>query len=73
VHCQGLGGTHAVVLSLGVPGVDFAQPVKLYAANPENETRYSPAEWIGCKATPIFGDPDESKIRTSMLSDITSR
>ena len=33
----------AVVLSLGAQGVDFAQLVKLYAANPENEIRYSPA------------------------------
>jgi hypothetical protein len=45
--------------------VDFAQLVKLYAANPENETRYSPAECIGCKKTPVFGNPDPSKISTS--------
>jgi transposase-like protein/IS1 family transposase len=55
----------AVVLSLGVQGVDFAQLVKLYAANPENETRYSPAECIGCKVVPIFGNPDSGKISTS--------
>jgi len=55
----------AVVLSLGVQGVDFAQLVKLYAANPENETRYSPAECIGCKAVPIFGNPDPAKVSTS--------
>ena len=55
----------AVVLSLGAQGVNFAQLVKLYAANPENETRYSPAEWVGCKAVPIFGDPDRDKICTS--------
>jgi IS1 family transposase len=55
----------AVVLSLGAQGVDFAQLVKLYAANPENETRYSPAECIGCKKTPVFGNPDPSKISTS--------
>jgi IS1 family transposase len=55
----------AVVLSLGVQGVDFAQLVKLYAANPENETRYSPAECIGCKVVPVFGNPDRDKVSTS--------
>ncbi len=55
----------AIVLSLGAQGVDFAQLVKLYASNPESETRYSPAECIGCKAVPIFGNPDSSKISTS--------
>jgi IS1 family transposase len=55
----------AVVLSLGVQGVDFAQLVKMYAATPESETRYSPAECIGCKKVPIFGHPDMSKVSTS--------
>jgi len=55
----------AVVLSLGVQGVDFAQLVKLYTANPENETRYSPAECIGCKKVPVFGNPDMEKVSTS--------
>src|SRR5436853_4289842 len=43
---------HAVVLSLGAQHVDFAQLVKLYANNPENETRYSPAECTGAKKVP---------------------
>ena len=55
----------AIVLSLGAQGVDFAQLVKLYAANPESETRYSPAECIGCKVVPVFGEPDMSKVDTS--------
>jgi IS1 family transposase len=55
----------AVVLSLGVQGVDFAQLVKLYSATPESETRYSPAECIGCKKVPVFGNPDMSKVSTS--------
>src|SRR5208337_1658600 len=54
-----------VVLSLGAQGVDFAQLVKLYSANPESETRYSPAECIGCKKVPVFGNPDMSKVSTS--------
>lgn len=55
----------AVVLSLGVQGVDFAQLVKLYSATPENEVRYSPAECIGAKKVPIFGNPDMEKVSTS--------
>ncbi len=55
----------AIVLSLGAQGVDFAQLVKLYAANPESETRYSPAQCIGCKKSPVFGNPDMAKVSTS--------
>ena len=55
----------AVVLSLGAQGVDFAQLAKLYAATWESETRYSPAECIGCKRVPVFGNPDMSKVSTS--------
>ncbi|MGO8792488.1 MAG: IS1 family transposase [Terriglobia bacterium] len=55
----------AIVLSLGAQGVDFAQLVKLYASSPESETRYSPAQCIGCKKTPVFGSPDRAKISTS--------
>jgi len=46
-------------------GVDFAQLVKLYAANPEKETRYSPAECIGCRVAPVFGNPHPAKISSS--------
>jgi IS1 family transposase len=55
----------AIVLSLGTQGVDFAQLVKLYATSPESEIRYSPAKCIGCKKTPVFGNPDQAKISTS--------
>lgn len=55
----------AVVMSLGVQGIEFAQLVKLYSATPESETRYSPAECIGCKKVPIFGNPDPKQISTS--------
>lgn len=52
-------------MSLGVQGVDLAQLAKVYASNPESETRYSPAGYIDCKAVSIFGNPDRDKIRTS--------
>jgi transposase-like protein/IS1 family transposase len=57
----------AVVLSLGAQHVDFAQLVKIYANNPENETRYSPAECTGCKKNPIFGRPDMDRVGTSRV------
>jgi hypothetical protein len=65
----------ATVVSLGAQGVDFAQLVKLYAATQESETRYSAAECIGCKKTPIFGDPDMSNVSTSHAErqDLTMR
>jgi transposase-like protein/IS1 family transposase len=65
----------AVVLSLGVQGVDFAQLVKLYAASPESETRYSPADCTGCKKAPVYGNPDPRYISTSHIerSNLTMR
>lgn len=65
----------AVVLSLGVQKVDFAQLVKLYAASPENETRYSPADCIGCKKVPVYGNPKMRSVSTSHVerSNLTMR
>ena len=45
--------------------VDYAQLVKLYGESPEAEKRYSPAECIGCRKTPIEGNPDPKHISTS--------
>jgi IS1 family transposase len=48
--------------------VDYAMLVKIYGSDPRGEsTRYSPAECIGCRAIPIVGDPDFSKISTSFV------
>jgi IS1 family transposase len=55
----------AVVLSLGAKQVDFAQLVKIYAT-PE-EVRCSPAECIGAKKVPIFGNLDMDKVCTSHI------
>ncbi|MGH7962977.1 MAG: IS1/IS1595 family N-terminal zinc-binding domain-containing protein [Candidatus Binatia bacterium] len=55
----------AVVSSLRVQKVDFAQLVKIYAANPEKETRYSPAVCTGAKKIVVFGNPDMDKVSTS--------
>jgi IS1 family transposase len=47
--------------------VDYAQIVKLYGAAPEGERRYSPAECIGIKKTPIEGNPDMKHVSTSYV------
>lgn len=44
--------------------IDYAQLVKLYGASQE-ETRYSPAECIGCERKAVSGKPDPKHISTS--------
>lgn len=56
---------HAVVMSLGAQRVDFAQLLKLYAADREGEARYSPAVCTGPKKLAIYGQPDLAKVSTS--------
>jgi len=46
-------------------GVDYAMLTKLYGKAPEMETRYSPAQCIGCRREPITGWPDPKHISTS--------
>jgi IS1 family transposase len=46
--------------------VDFAMLNKIYAASQE-ETRYSPAECIGCEKRRIQGDPDPKHVSTSYV------
>jgi IS1 family transposase len=45
--------------------VDYAMLIKLYGVNPEAETRYSPAECIGCREQVIQGNPDAAHVSTS--------
>jgi transposase-like protein/IS1 family transposase len=54
----------AVSLSLGTR-VDFAQLIKVYAASPEGEHRYSPSEVVSTEVVPVIGRPDPDKICTS--------
>jgi IS1 family transposase len=44
--------------------IDYAMLVKLYASTQE-ETRYSPAECIGCQTRTVQGNPDPDHISTS--------
>lgn len=49
-------------------GVDFAQLVKLYGTVPDAaKGRYSSAECVAARKTPIEGDPDEKHISTSYV------
>ena len=45
--------------------VDYAMLVKLYGADSEPDTRYSPAECIGCREIAVAGRPDPKHVSTS--------
>lgn len=48
--------------------VDYAVLMKLYGGNPQpGDTRYSPAECIGCEKHPKIGKPDPKHISTSYV------
>jgi IS1 family transposase len=47
--------------------VDYAMLVKLYGNDAESESRYSPAECIGCQTVGITGKPDPKHISTSFV------
>jgi IS1 family transposase len=44
---------------------DFAQLVKIYGQNPEEEHRYSPPEVLEALPRPVMGEPDKARICTS--------
>jgi len=45
--------------------IDYAMLVKLYGNDSEPDTRYSPAECIGCREIGVTGHPDPKHISTS--------
>jgi len=47
--------------------IDYAMLVKLYGNDAESETRYSPAECIGCQTVGVTGRPDPKHISTSFV------
>jgi IS1 family transposase len=48
--------------------VDYAQLVKIYKQNtPEEVRRYSPARLAEAHPTPVYGEPEESRISTSHI------
>lgn len=55
----------AVEYGFGTEGIDYAQLIKYYGEDPENEKRYSPAVCTSCEKKPMLGDPDPKHISTS--------
>ena len=56
--------------------IDYAMLVKLYGAAPESaKGRYSPADCIGARKTPVTGNPDKAHVSTSYVerSNLTMR
>src|SRR5437764_11723792 len=47
--------------------IDYAQLVKLYGTDSEEEKRYSPAKCIGTEVRRITGNPDSADISTSYV------
>jgi IS1 family transposase len=47
--------------------VDYAMLIKIYGADPQAETRYSPAKCIGAEKKPQIGKPDADHISTSYV------
>jgi transposase-like protein/IS1 family transposase len=57
---------NSVSYSLGTR-VDFAQLIKIYAANPDGEQKYSPPVVVETVTKIQIGDPDPSRICTSIV------
>lgn len=57
---------HAVEDAFG-NDIDYAMLVKLYGNDAEGDTRYSPAECIGCRKIGIIGRPDPKHFSTSYV------
>ena len=48
-------------------GIDYAQIVKVYGVDPEQERRYSPPVVLDCRVAEIQGDPDPAHVSTSYV------
>lgn len=47
--------------------IDYAQLIKIYGRDQENDTRYSPAQCIGIDKRPVQGKPDPKYVSTSYV------
>jgi len=47
--------------------IDYAMLVKIYGGDRQEEARYSPADFISCRAVDITGKPDAKHISTSYV------
>ena len=46
---------------------DYAMLMKVYAAGPDGERKYNPAEVPSTEVVPVMGRPDPERIRTSIV------
>ena len=47
--------------------VDYAMLIKVYKTNPESERKYGPAEVASTEVVPVCGNPDTTRICTSII------
>ena len=47
--------------------IDYAMLIKVYGAEPTNDTRYSPAKCLGANPIPVSGNPDPEHISMSYV------
>jgi hypothetical protein len=57
----------AIATTFGPHGVDYAQIVKSYEAEPVGVGRYSPPRVTSMEKTPIFGAPNSEDVSTSYV------
>jgi hypothetical protein len=55
--------------------IEYAMLLKIYGNAPQPDTRYSPAEYIGCRKENVSGEPDWKHVSTSCVerSNLTMR
>src|SRR5882672_4573184 len=47
--------------------IDYSMLVKVYGASSDGQTRYSPAQCLGCIPQAVTGDPDPKHVSTSYI------
>src|SRR5262249_45024958 len=59
---------YAGAVNLHMPFADYAQLVKVYSSpRSDGPEWYGPSSFVRAVPTPIYGDPDETKISTSYI------
>jgi transposase-like protein/IS1 family transposase len=67
--------TSAITTTLHDRITGYAKLIKVYRSSQEGEARYSPAEVQSVEVVPVFGQPDEERICTSIVerSNLSTR
>ena len=60
--------TYLEAMEAGFAGeVDYAVLHKVYGTTPTNESRYGPAQCVGCEKKAVSGRPDVNAVSTSQF------